>query len=194
MLFVVFTNCEQETQVFEIRPVGNNSGDAIISKFRKNSNFDKREILHLISSTTKENEDNDSRFLIKFDFSEIPEGAKIDSAYLELFSNGTKHFGDNGFRIYRITEPWDANTVTWSNQPEYNPYQKILGMKSKGKFQDYKIDMTYLVKNIVENKIENHGFIFKLFNENLPQKAVRFYSSEHTNISKHPKLTIYFRK
>lgn len=58
--------------------------------------------------------------LIRFDGiigtgpNQIPPGARIHAAMLDLFSTGGDAMGDGG-QFFALLEPWDANTTTWNS-------------------------------------------------------------------------------
>ena len=61
--------------------------------------------------------------LIKFDISSIPSRATIIRATLFLFYNKWTSTNPAGrmLNIYRLTEDWNEDTVTWNTAPAYNP-------------------------------------------------------------------------
>jgi len=63
------------------------------------------------------------RSLLRFDLSQIPSGATVTDATLEVYAY--RYEGSNTFQFYRATEPWEE-TVTWNTQPSYDS-STILG-------------------------------------------------------------------
>jgi len=62
--------------------------------------------------------DADRRTLIQFDFSQIPEGAQIQSAILRLYAIETSfHSPPREYTVHRITQPWDEKEATWGSSP-----------------------------------------------------------------------------
>jgi hypothetical protein len=66
------------------------------------------------------------RNAFEFNLSNIPANATIESATLSLYSNPNPRNGDlihanygpdNTMLVQRITTPWQADNVTWANQP-----------------------------------------------------------------------------
>ena len=65
------------------------------------------------------------RILFKISITKLPQDAEIVEAKLKLtlMANGSKH--TNIITPYALIENWALNTVTWYNQPAFNP--KIFG-------------------------------------------------------------------
>lgn len=140
------------------------------------------------------------RSLIEFNLSTIPQFSTITNATLFLYSdenseaypNGHEpRSGSNECTIYRITSPWEEYTVTWTNQPSYSPNNAVYVPASSSSFQDYQIDVTDLVQDMVDFPSSSHGFFIKLVDENYYRRLV-FASGDHTNSGLHPKLQVSF--
>lgn len=136
------------------------------------------------------------RALLAFDLSEIPAGASITNARLSLsfFANPqfTPQTGDNNLAIRRITSEWDEALVTWNNQPTTTEEKQVVLPPSNSTSQDYPdIDVTELVRAMVENPGKNFGFMLAMQKE-VVFKGLTFASSDHTNPALHPKLEITY--
>ena len=139
------------------------------------------------------------RSYIDFDINHIVDDAdEIDQAYLYLFFNNTRgyiepfgegHQGENAFLISRITSPWEEMEVTWNTQPGVDNSVNVLAPKSLTRTEDYKIDVTQLVKNMINNPDNSYGFALSLVEE-APYRAAVFASSDHSNSELWPKLEI----
>jgi hypothetical protein len=137
-----------------------------------------------------------ARSLIEFDLTNFAPQTKIKSAKLSLFWNSynnlTEQTGENAFTIYRITQEWNENTVTWNNQPATSDVNKVSVPKSTAVNQNYlDIDVTNLVQDIINNPTIGHGFLIKLDDE-VPYKLVVLASSDFAEIAKRPKLIVYY--
>jgi hypothetical protein len=169
--------------------------DAIIESLNPNQDYGDS-IQFTVFSWTSGGQFNHARALIEFDLSNIPPGTQIESAKLSLFwvshQNLNYQTGENAFSIYRILQPWDENTITWNNQPQYTTTNKVSVPKSISPTQSYiDIDVTALVKDMINYKNESFGFLLKL-DEELPYKLVTLASSDYPESSKRPKLVIYY--
>jgi hypothetical protein len=82
-------------------------------------------------------------------------GYQITSATLKLYLDmtdwGTKCF-------FRVIEPWEEDTVTWNNQPEYSDtdyLEFIEEQESKGR---HDFDVTSMVRKWLSGEWENYGW------------------------------------
>ncbi|MBL0017669.1 MAG: DNRLRE domain-containing protein [Bacteroidetes bacterium] len=142
-----------------------------------------------------------NRSLMHFDFSSIAPGTYIESAKMDLFSysaNGgwpTHYVNVSESSLRRIDAQWDVNTVTWNNQPTVNPtfFPTILPAPTDPD-QDYLgVDVTEIVRYMINNPTQNFGFLLRLENEQL-DGALTFCSRDHANPSKWPRIHINFCK
>ena len=138
-----------------------------------------------------------TRSIIEFDLSSIPKGVTITDAKLSLFYNSTSqtpgHIGDNASVLRRLIVAWDETTVAWNQQPAYTLENEVLIPASSNSTQDYNnIDVTQLVRDMVDHPNTSHGFIFMLQDEQFTGKSVKFYSGDTQNPDKRPKLVITY--
>ena len=143
------------------------------------------------------------RSLIEFDLSDIPENANISQATLTLYYNPTssdvpqtlghsERSGSNVTILTRIVEPWEELEVTWNNQPKINSKDQIIVPPSFSNTQDYEIDVTTMIAEMIKNPDENYGFMFSLGQED-HYRAVILASSDHEDPALHPKLEIHYK-
>lgn len=133
---------------------------------------------------------------IKFDLSQIPPNAEILSAKLSLYHNTTSssagQAGENKSTLKKVTSPWDANTVNWTNQPSTTNTQAVTLATSQSNSQDYEnIDISSFVKDWHQSPSTNHGFELDIVNKT-PLASMKFCSSNCSNASKRPKLIIMY--
>jgi titin len=169
--------------------------DAPITNYAPDINYETSELLRSMAWTNS-GATMDFRSLLWFDLSSIPADAHIAEAKLSLYYyHPTDHphsstSGPNTSQLLRITESWDVTTVTWNNQPATTTEAAATVPMSMSPFQDYEsIDVTELIRAI--RQAENYGFMLKLANEQ-KYRTLFFASSEHTDATKHPRLTITY--
>jgi hypothetical protein len=143
---------------------------------------------------------------LRFDLSTLPVGARIDSAFLSLYFNptdkegifGNGHIeltgtGSSSLVIDRIRQPWEANTISWSNQPFVTLDRRVIISRTifpgaKSNFR--RIKVTNLVKDMVDpTKEGNFGFRLSISPQTGSRQLV-FASSNHPEARLRPKLDI----
>jgi len=140
-----------------------------------------------------------ARSLLEFNLSNIPQNSTITSAKLSLYwGNNNLNTGHSSISypnvayLKKIIEPWGENTVTWNNQPNTTNTNMVTLPQSTNPTQDYSnIDITTLVQDMVDNPSTSFGFLFKQTAEQY-YRAMLFASSDFTDASKHPKITIIY--
>lgn len=145
--------------------------------------------------------ENGARGLMQFDLSDIPEGAIVTSAILDLYGHGPfgvgvvaaiGDYGDNGSVLLRITEEWDEDVVTWNTQPETTTENAVELPVSTSVDEDYlNIDVTSLVQDMIDDPDNSYGFEIKLITES-PSRGLAFCSSDYFDSSKYPTLKISY--
>jgi hypothetical protein len=147
------------------------------------------------------------RSLINYNLSQIPDNSKIISASLTLYNdpngtvNGGLHSsessnpgtgGDNGVYLRRITSVWNDTTVTWNTQPTTTSINQVSLPASTSTNQDYTVDVTSLIQDIVNNSKTSYGIMMSMKTET-PYRAMIFASGDCTNSAKRPKLVVKYR-
>ncbi len=141
---------------------------------------------------------NISRDLLQFDISELGNNPIIESAFLYLYFNPIEnmnllqHAGDYSMILQRVIQPWDELGVTWNNQPAVDQLHSVNIAKSTSSHDNYIIDITQLLKDIVESKM-NYGFLLRLENEQ-PYSVALFASSDNPVGNLRPKLVVKYIK
>ncbi len=140
------------------------------------------------------------RSALEFDFSMIPSGATINSAYLSLYAwdseNGLGQHstlsGSNECWLQRITSAWDESTVNWNTQPAATTTNQVSISASTAPTQDYlNIDVSTLVQDMIDNPSASFGFLLRLQNESY-YRLMNFASSDHINSALHPLIEICY--
>lgn len=142
--------------------------------------------------------ENVNRALFGFDFSSIPAGSTIVSAYLSLYKNPgnsilSQHtIGNSQAFIQRINQPWNEATVTWNNQPTVTSNGQVSLAASQTGNEDYlNIDLTSLVQASYTDPSSNYGYLFRLQSE-VPNRALIFCSNNYQEASKRPLLVVNY--
>lgn len=143
------------------------------------------------------------RVLIRFNISSIVQGATVYNAQLKLFNypNAQSTWGEhsqlsgtNEFYINRITSPWDEISACWNNQPSVTVTNQVLVPPSTDPHQDYVIDVTQLVQDIVDlGQSLNYGLRLKLTTESYYRSLI-FASSENADTTLAPELIVVWSK
>jgi len=178
-----------------IQPDGVVGKDAVIDSISPDQNNGNSDLFSVFAWTNAGFFDI-ARALIEFDLSAIPPQTKIKGARLSLYWNSSGNLidqtGDNVFSIYRITQEWDENTVTWNNQPAISNLHKVTVPKSTSPQQSYiDVDVTELIQDGINNPQVSHGFMLKLDQE-FPYRLIVLASSDCADATKRPKLVVYY--
>lgn len=135
------------------------------------------------------------RGLVEFDLSSIPPYAVIINAKLNLYGLAHSWSGQsNAGVLQRITSPWAESVVTWNNQPSATSTGEVAIPGSTSSTQNYQLDVTSHVIDMVQNAERNYGWMIKLNGEgNSSLAKLDFASSDYTtDANKRPKLEITF--
>ncbi|NJK82305.1 MAG: DNRLRE domain-containing protein, partial [Chloroflexaceae bacterium] len=133
---------------------------------------------------------NEQRILLGFDFqpSNLPPGAVIVSATLEL-----EQIGSTGGRVVNlqpdaIFAPWEELTVTWSNQPSaFNLGDASVSVTTVNSLKQW--DVTSIVQNWSIGEIDNFGIMVRL-PQNTQFNGTRIFGSRENLQTTVPRLRI----
>jgi hypothetical protein len=148
---------------------------------------------------TWDGESGIERSLMEFDLSQIPQNAEICYAYLSLFANSTTSSqynsslsGPNISLIRRVISPWEEDLVTWDSAPATTTVNQVTIPESEEEHEDVlDIDVTELVKDIVDDPANSFGFEFLLEVEEQYRRRV-FAMSDFEDPTHYPKLEICY--
>ncbi len=171
--------------------------DTQILDSRPTNNFDYTES-NTMYSWTNGNKYSLIQFILPSNIS-----SSICSAKLSLYYNPTDpyeafdlHSGtDNGFTISRITEGWNASTVTWNTRPNVTNINEIVLPPPTSNTQDYpNIEVKQLIKDSFGPSSQlKASFQLRMTNSSSnPPKGLIFASSTNPNSNLHPKLVISY--
>jgi len=136
------------------------------------------------------------RSLIRFDLSQIPANSTVISASLFLCTNlNTGHYqldsGANASYLLRVLEPWIEQQVTWETQPAASFENPVVLPQSVSHTQNYELDVTSHVQDMVSTPATNFGWMFRLQTEE-KYRCLVFASSDNSVESWRPKLVVTF--
>lgn len=164
-----------------------------------NSNFGDDQQANILA-WTNQGAATHMRYYVDFNFDTIPASSTIQTALLYLYNYPTaptcngSHLqlsGSNEMAIRRVTSNWSEYTLSWNNQPTVTDSNMVVTPPSTSTHQNYVIDVTSLVQDIVDNPSSSYGFGMKLITETIYRSLI-FASSDNTNSLLHPKIEITY--
>jgi uncharacterized membrane protein len=97
-----------------------------------------------------------SRTWLKFDLSSVPNGASVTSAKLWLYFPDSFYGAGGGIAVHRsANDSWLEGTITWSNQPSYDPSPT----DTVPRFDDWEVWRNWDVTQDVEQELSDDGKI-----------------------------------
>lgn len=139
------------------------------------------------------------RSLLEFDLSSIHNSDILNATLflyndpLSLNNNGdhASLTGSNIGWLRMITEEWHEDNVTWANQPAVTTKNQVVIPQSESPHQDYVINVTDLVQEMVCNPTISHGFMLLLQTE-AAYRCLVFGSSDNIIPEHRPKLSVTY--
>ncbi|MBK7027893.1 MAG: DNRLRE domain-containing protein [Bacteroidales bacterium] len=137
------------------------------------------------------------RSFMAIDLSSIPQGAQIQHADISLYCNTISghaqyQYGENECVLQRVTQDWQEYGITWDNQPQTTAENQVHLSISTHQVEDYpNIDITELVKDMLQNPSESYGLMIRLIIEDRYRTMV-FGSYDHPDPLKRPVITIVY--
>ncbi|HEY5125150.1 MAG TPA: DNRLRE domain-containing protein, partial [Ignavibacteria bacterium] len=93
--------------------------------------------------------------------------------------------------LQQIVEPWEENKVTWNTQPKTIMANQVLISPFNINANVITVDVTTLFVPVNDKNALNYGMLFKLWPvERFP--GFRFASSDFSDATMRPKLTVYY--
>jgi Concanavalin A-like lectin/glucanases superfamily len=142
------------------------------------------------------------RSFLKFDLSNLPSQAIIDSAHLYLYFSQAAlneypiqipalgHIGSNDLEIKKVTSNWQESTLNWNNMPNTSNLNMVSIPAALVATQNYpKINVKEMVNEMTNTG--NYGFMVKHTIE-VQYKYTSLTTSEETNPLLRPKLVVYY--
>jgi hypothetical protein len=166
-----------------------------------NLNYNSGLLFAAYSQTGFQGGENNNRSLVDFDLSILPAGSTLLGAFLNLtavgpFSQGpvgsVGSTGQNSCTLRRVTEEWNDATVTWNNQPANTLQNAVPLPQSTHPLQNYySINVTALVRDMIADPANSHGFMLMLDDET-PERGLVFHSGMAQRPDQRPTLLLVY--
>jgi len=189
-----------------LQPGPEDGKDAMISNLDADKNFGDYkyfEATYLSESVLTVMRSN--RSLIWFNLNALPKSAIIKKVALQLWYDlpipfdpvyltdidPTTGLCRYGGVLQQIVEPWEENKVTWNRQPKTIMANQVLISPFNINANVITVDVTTLFVPVNDKNALNYGMLFKLWPvERFP--GFRFASSDFSDATMRPKLTVYY--
>jgi hypothetical protein len=111
---------------------------------------------------------------MRFELNTIPPGSTVQSATLYLYSDpaytsgklsNQSLTGSNTIYFQKVTQAWDAATVTWNTQPTTTTTNRVWVAASSSATENITVNITTLVQDMINNPSGNYGLMMLLENE-----------------------------
>jgi len=132
----------------------------------------------------------ESKTLLKFDLSRIPNNCKIKSATLTVYSNSfyNKNTPSSSVQILKINQNWNTNNVTWDNFNHQNTIISEVNFPLSNEVIALNFDLTNQVNSIVSGNSQNFGWLISSVIKSARNENFTF---EHQFFSKEYKKGLY---
>jgi gliding motility-associated-like protein len=195
--FVMLTHVLHARSVITFQPSDSCGKDALIANLWPDNNYGTHADF-IACAWTNQSAISNMRALIEFDIASIPAGAVIINAKLDLyhytspFNIGHSNMsGPADCWLERITQSWTESGVTWNNQPATTALNRVNVVAPLVMNQNYTLNVTLLLQDMLNNPATSYGFMLRLQNESY-YRSLLFASSDASNSSFHPKLTVEY--
>jgi hypothetical protein len=191
----------QSTQALVLQPDGTDGKDARVYQWKPTWNYG--ESVNMMVGDRFS--DSLSRGLIRFDLSEIPPGARITGAMLELYQASPSSWGGTVY-VHRLTRDWvegdgtgsGGSGVTWvESEPgipwtvpggDFDPYQFAVATIPVGVLGWFQWDVTQLAEEWHSGAHPNHGLLLKPAGGSTEV----FFGTSDGTVGERPKLTVTY--
>jgi hypothetical protein len=132
------------------------------------------------------------RALVQFPLAEIPAGAALKTAYLQLcLYENTFRAQPKEIALYRVIEPWEEYRVSFRKQPAYDPapLSAVLLTGQAGGWISWEVSA--VVRDWIAGTRPNWGLLVKMSDER-QRGLARFYSRECSCSACWPRLVVSF--
>jgi len=194
-------------QAVKLQPGPDEGKDAMISNLEPDRNFGDWkffEATFITEPVLTVMRSNNS--LIWFDMNAVPKSATIkkvtlrltydlpliwDSTVISPGSNGGIEWF--GAVLQKIIEPWEEKTVTWNNQPKTTEVNQVFITPFILNCNFITVDVTqlFMPDQTGTTDTPNYGMFFRLWPTEWVE-GFRFGSSDNSDVSLRPELTVYY--
>lgn len=138
------------------------------------------------------------RALFGFNGVQIPPGAVLTGAWLDLYSwdqpgglgQHSDLSGSNDAWLQRVTTPWSEATVTWNSHPAVTTVNQVALPGTSDPWLNYlNIDVSALVQDMIDDPANSFGFLLRQQDETY-YRRLNFCSSEHPDHTRWPRLRV----
>lgn len=105
--------------------------------------------------------------------------------------HGVRSRCGTGGAARRVIQLWDENTVTWNTQPAVTTAHQVM-IPGFARSKDKVIDVTQLLQDMSDDRLNSYGFCLSLAREGYPGNAMYFASSDNSNAALRPKLVVTY--
>jgi hypothetical protein len=179
----------------QIQPDASNGVDAYIWEWNKTTNYGSDDETWVATGSN-----NEALALYKFNLGALPPGASILDATLSVYHR-TGNDPDVPVTAHRISNAWLEDQVTWNKRDNSTNWDTAGGdydstvisttLVGPANNTRYEWDVTPLVSAWVDRVYENYGVVLRT--EQAGIFGERFDTSDHADLSHHPRLTITYR-
>ena len=167
-----------------------------------NLNFANGEPVLYASDWTYGGTPGETRALLEYNLSQIPQSTVIVSAALNLFAadsdaaegyNGEPTYGSaNACYLNQVTSAWSPSTVTWNTQPTASSTGQVLLAQSTNLDESYfNLNITSMVQSWVNTPSTNYGMLLQMVTVNYYNSMI-FCSTSYIDPSQWPKLQVCY--
>ena len=141
------------------------------------------------------------RSLIKYDISQIPVGAVVQSAKLYLYAKqkningvlGSPTYGPNNTALLqKVYTPWTLAHVNYYTNLSVDNTTPVKLPESTSPAENYVADITAYAQSWVNKPDSNYGILFRMQTESDPYNSMIFESGLAADTSKRPRLEICY--
>jgi hypothetical protein len=142
------------------------------------------------------------RSLLQVDLGQIPLGAIIDSAFLNLYADlddssndrlGQPMYGTDSSDLFKIISPWNYTHVNWTDQPVVDSLNPVPLVQSTNDTESYfNLNVKSWVQTWVDSPSINYGFMLKIVTPSYYNSMI-FCSPYYYNNARLPVIKICYR-